>query len=62
MKQSIVTNATPSAIGSYSQGFREGNPVSGSGQLPIDSKTDEFAGDTIAAQSEMSLKCKSDPV
>ena len=36
MKQAIVTQKAPGAIGPYSQGIKAGNLVFSSGQLPID--------------------------
>ena len=56
MKQAISTNNAPQAIGPYSQGVRAGNFVFVSGQLPVDPKTGQTAGDTIEEQTEQSLK------
>ncbi len=56
MKKAIVTENAPGAIGPYSQGTQAGGLVFVSGQLPIDPKTGAFAGDTIEAQTEMSLR------
>lgn len=48
----------PSAIGPYSQATKAdcGKMIFVSGQLPIDSKSGNFAGDEIKAQTEQSLK------
>ncbi|MDD3253138.1 MAG: RidA family protein [Lachnospiraceae bacterium] len=57
MKEIISTNQAPAAIGPYSQGVAvQGRTVYVSGQLPIDPATGNFAGDTIEAQTEQSLK------
>lgn len=57
MKEIISTATAPAAIGPYSQGVAaEGRTVYVSGQLPIDPATGNFAGDTIQAQTEQSLK------
>lgn len=48
MKKEIATKNAPSAIGPYSQGIEaSGTTVYVSGQIPIDPKTGEFAGDDI---------------
>ena len=52
----IETNKAPEAIGPYSQGMVSGKLVFTSGQIPLDPKTGEIAGDTIEAQSEQALK------
>ena len=52
----IETNKAPGAIGPYSQGMVSGKLVFTSGQIPLDPKTGEIAGDTIEAQSEQALK------
>ena len=51
----IQTDAAPAAIGPYSQGFVSGNFVFTSGQIPLDPKTGEIAGDDIAGQSEQAI-------
>lgn len=56
MKQAITTKSAPAAIGAYSQAVRAGDSLYISGQLPIDPQTGNFAGTTIEAQTEMSLK------
>ena len=52
----IETNNAPAAIGPYSQGIVTGNLLFVSGQLPIDPKTGEFAGDDIVSQTRQSLE------
>lgn len=57
MKKSIATQNAPAAIGPYSQAVAvENGTVYVSGQLPIDPSTGKFAGDTIEAQTEQSIK------
>ena len=51
MKKEIATKNAPSAIGPYSQGIE----AYVSGQIPIDPKTGEFAGDDIVTQTKQSL-------
>jgi 2-iminobutanoate/2-iminopropanoate deaminase len=55
-KVKIQTDAAPAAIGPYVQANAFGNLVFVSGQIPIDPATGAFAGDTIEAQTEQSLK------
>lgn len=55
MKKQLSTTNAPAAIGPYSQAVKAGNLVFVSGQLPIDPKTGEFAGDNIKAQTNQSL-------
>ena len=54
-KKIISTQNAPSAIGPYSQGVKAGNMVFVSGQIPIDPKTGQFAGDDIRSQTKQSL-------
>lgn len=57
MKQFISTDKAPAAIGPYSQGvIAQGSIIAVSGQLPIDPAKGEFAGDTIEAQTEQSIR------
>lgn len=56
MKNSICTDKAPGAVGPFSQGVKEGNMIFVSGQLPIDVKTGEFAGNDIASQTRQSLE------
>jgi 2-iminobutanoate/2-iminopropanoate deaminase len=56
MIQIITTKHAPSAIGPYSQAKAAGGFVFVSGQLPIDPKTNEFAGSDIKSQTHQSIK------
>lgn len=51
MKKQIATKNAPEAIGPYSQGVKVGNMVFVSGQIPLNPKTGEFAGEDIASQT-----------
>ena len=55
-KQTLSTENAPAAIGPYSQAVRAGNLLFISGQLPVDPASGAFAGDSVAAQTEQSLK------
>ncbi|HZW82031.1 MAG TPA: RidA family protein [Candidatus Deferrimicrobium sp.] len=55
MKQTVVTNKAPKAIGPYSQGVKIANLVFASGQLPINPETGKMA-EGIEAQAHQSLK------
>lgn len=56
-KRILNTTEAPAAIGPYSQGISgRGEICFVSGQLPIVPETGEFAGATIEAQTEQSLK------
>jgi 2-iminobutanoate/2-iminopropanoate deaminase len=54
-RQTIETTQAPAAIGPYAQANRVGDLIFTSGQLPIDPATGEFAGATIAEQTEQSI-------
>lgn len=54
--KTIHTENAPAAIGPYSQAQVAGNLVFTSGQIAIDPKTGEIAGDTIEAQTEQVCK------
>ncbi len=56
MKEIINTNNAPSAIGPYSQAVMAGDTIYISGQLPIDPKTGEFAGDDVTTQTKQALE------
>jgi len=56
MKEIIVTDQAPSAIGPYSQAVRAGNFIFASGQIPIDPATGQFVPGGIAEQTEQVLK------
>ncbi len=55
MKEMIVTQGAPAAIGPYSQGICAGDLVITSGQLPIDPTTGSMAQGDVAAQTRQSL-------
>lgn len=55
MKNIINTTNAPIAIGPYSQAIIVGDFLYISGQLPIDNKKGEFAGNDIATQTKQSL-------
>ncbi len=56
MKQPIITDKAPGAIGPYSQGIQTSSLVFTSGQIPLDPTTGEFAGATIREQTTQVLK------
>ncbi|WP_139537178.1 RidA family protein [Klebsiella spallanzanii] len=56
MKQKIVTDKAPSAIGPYSQAIQFSNLVFTSGQLPLDPETMMFPAGGIKEQTIQSLK------
>lgn len=56
MKKVINTTDAPAAIGPYSQAIVHGGLVYCSGQIPIDPKTGEFAGQTVDVQAEQVMK------
>lgn len=56
MKQEIITDNAPKAIGPYSQALKIGEMVVVSGQLPIDPATGNFPSDDIADQTRQSLE------
>lgn len=56
MKQAIHTEQAPAAIGPYSQAIKAGGFIYVSGQIPVDSATGAFAGESIEIQTEQSLK------
>ena len=56
MKEIIVTDRAPRAIGPYSQAVRAGNLIFASGQIPIDPATGEFVAGGIGEQTEQVLR------
>jgi 2-iminobutanoate/2-iminopropanoate deaminase len=56
VKERILTDKAPAAIGPYSQAIRAGGFVFVSGQIPIDPATGEFVAGGIAEQTERVLK------
>ncbi|MDR2343788.1 MAG: RidA family protein [Spirochaetaceae bacterium] len=51
----VQTDASPAAIGPYSQAFISGNFVFTSGQIPLDPKTGEVAGGDIGGQTGQAI-------
>jgi len=56
VKEVIKTDRAPAAIGPYSQGYRAGDYVFVSGQVPLDPQTGEVKGDTIEEQTKLVLE------
>jgi 2-iminobutanoate/2-iminopropanoate deaminase len=56
MKQAIVTNDAPEAIGPYSQAIRFGDMLFLSGQIPIDPATKKLVQGDITTQTERVIK------
>ena len=56
MLKKISTDKAPAAIGPYCQGMAVNGMLFTSGQLGLDPKTGDFAGDTVTAQAEQALK------
>ena len=54
-KQVIATPDAPPALGPYSQAIRVNDTIYVSGQLPMDPKTRQLIGGSIAAQTEQVL-------
>ena len=54
MKDAVISDAAPGAIGPYSQGIRAGNMIFVSGQIPIDARSGGIP-EGISAQTEQSL-------
>ncbi len=55
-RERVRTDNAPAAIAHYSQGIVTGQFVFVSGQGPLIPGTRDFAGDTIAAQTEQTLR------
>jgi endoribonuclease L-PSP, putative len=55
MKQIIMTNDAPAAIGPYSQGIKAGGFIYLSGQIPLDPKTGEIVAGGIEQQTAQVL-------
>lgn len=54
--EKINSNNAPKAIGPYSQAIATDNLVFVSGQIPINPKTSQFAGNTIEEQTRQCLE------
>ncbi len=55
MKEIIATADAPAALGPYAQGVKVNDTIYVSGQLPINPKTNELVGGSIAVQTEQVL-------
>ena len=55
-RQKVQSEAAPAALGPYSQAIVAGGMVYCAGQIPLDPRTGQFAGDTIEAQTHQVLK------
>ena len=56
VKEKIVTNDAPAAIGPYSQAIRGGGMVFCSGQVALDPATGQITGSEVRAQTERVMK------
>src|SRR5882724_3519218 len=56
MKDVVLTDRAPKAIGPYSQAIKAGGFLFASGQIPIDPLTGQFVAGGIAEQTEQVLK------
>ena len=56
MKEIVVTEKAPGAIGPYSQAIKAGGMVYCSGQIPIDPATGDFVSDVVSEQTDQVLK------
>jgi 2-iminobutanoate/2-iminopropanoate deaminase len=54
-KQVIATPDAPPALGPYAQGVKIGDTIYVSGQLPLDPRSRQLVGGSIAAQTERVL-------
>ena len=56
MKQIVITDKAPGAIGPYSQAVKTGNLLFTSGMIPIDPTTGQLVEGGIEVQAEQALK------
>lgn len=56
MKKVISTSEAPAAVGTYSQAISVNGMLYASGQLGLDPKTGQFAGEDFKSQAEQALK------
>jgi len=56
MKNVVLTDRGPKPIGPYSQAIKSNGFVFVSGQIALDPKTGEFAGETVGQQTERVLE------
>jgi len=54
-RQAISTEDAPGAVGPYSQAIRAGGFVFTAGQLGVDPRTGEMAGDGVAEQAQQAI-------
>ena len=54
--QPIHTDATPKAVGAYSQAIQCGNILYTSGQIGLNPNTGEMVGDDVASQAQQVVK------
>lgn len=55
MREQVSTDAAPAAVGPYSQAMRAGELVFTAGQLGIDPRSGEMAGETVTEQARQAL-------
>ncbi len=55
MKEEVISDRAPAAIGPYSQAVKSGNLLFLSGQIPIDPSNGTVVGGSVASQTEMVL-------
>ena len=55
-RQTINTEAAPAAIGPYSQAVRHGGVLYCSGQIPLDSRSGEPVGGSVADEARQCLR------
>src|SRR5215469_7200814 len=55
MREVIVTDRGPKAIGPYSQAIRANGPIFLSGQIPLDAATQQLISGDVAVQTERVL-------
>lgn len=55
-RQKVQSEAAPAALGPYSQAIVAGGMVYCSGQIALDPKTGQFAGETVEAQTQQVIR------
>jgi 2-iminobutanoate/2-iminopropanoate deaminase len=56
MRQAVITDAAPQAIGPYSQAVRAGDFLFLSGQIPLDPRTGLLVADDVASQAHQVMR------
>ena len=56
LRQAVMTDQAPEAIGPYSQGLRSGSLLFCSGQIPLDPTTGEIVKDDVEGQTHRCLE------